>query len=159
MHCGLALIDAGVDCNVISYDTWVSMGKPILDPCQTTFKGFSSTQTSYLGKIYLKVRIQTEAMHANFYVADKNHKVLVVLLGHSWMCSTNCQINLRTREYMLEVNYVNLTWKDTDVNLQTTQKKFDQTTPSTPQGYSKPQQKCHSHNQVRGRGELTKLFY
>ena len=119
MHCGLALIDAGVDCNVISYDTWVSMGKPILDPCQTTFKGFSSTQTSYLGKIYLKVRIQTEAMHVSFYVVDQKHEGFAVLLGRSWMCSTNCQINLRSRNYILEVNSVNLTGKSSEQDLPT----------------------------------------
>ena len=82
-----ALIDSGVDCNVLSYETWVSLGKPTLEPCHTTFRSFSGTQTSCLGKICLKVRIQTEAMHINFYVANKNHKGFTVLLGRSWMCS------------------------------------------------------------------------
>ena len=113
-----ALIDSGADCNVLSYETWVTLGKPTLEPCQTTFRSFLSTETLCLGEICLKVRIQTEAMHINFYVANKNHKGFAVLHGRSWMCSTNCQINLRTRQYTLEANSVSLTGKDSEEDLQ-----------------------------------------
>ena len=58
-----AFIDSGADCNVLSYDTWESLGKPTLEKCKMTFKSFSNSQTSCLGKICLKVRIQTKAMH------------------------------------------------------------------------------------------------
>ena len=84
-----------------------------------TFKSFLSTHTLCLGKICLKVRIQIEAMHINFYVANKNHKGFAIVLGRSWMCSTNCQINLRTREYTLEVNSASLTGKDSEEDLLT----------------------------------------
>ena len=123
-----ALIDSGADCNVLSYETWVSLGKPTLEPCHTTFRSFSSNETSCLEKICLKVRIQTEAMHITFYVANKDNKGFTVLLGRSWMCSTNCQINLRTRQHTLEVNSVSLTGNDLEEDLPTKEKMSNQAT-------------------------------
>ena len=52
-----ALIDSGVDCNVMSYDIWKLLGKPDLVPSKLTFQNFSRTHTTSLGKICVKIRI------------------------------------------------------------------------------------------------------
>ena len=129
-----------------------------------TFKSFSNSQTSCLGKICLKVRIQTEAMHVSFYVVDKHHEGFAVLLGRSWMCSTNCQINLRTRNYTLEVNSVNLTGKSSEENLPTKEETSVQATSlvhtqTSQQKHSKQKESGRPHNPVQGRRESQDLFY
>ena len=32
-----ALIDLGADCNILSYEIWVSLNKPTLESCQIVF--------------------------------------------------------------------------------------------------------------------------
>ena len=44
----IAMIDSGVDCNVMSYETWKSLGKPELTQSKLSFKNFFGTQTANL---------------------------------------------------------------------------------------------------------------
>ena len=80
------------------------------------------------------------------------------------MCLTNCQINLRTRNYTLEVNFVNLTGQSSKEDLATKEETSVQSTSFvqtqlSQQKYPKQKQSCKPHNQVQGRGEPQKLFY
>ena len=88
-----ALIDSGADCNVMSYEMWVQLGKPELAPSMLSFKNFSRTQTTSLGKLCLKVRIKDQSMHIVFHVTHENQAAVNVVLGRQWMGATNCQIN------------------------------------------------------------------
>ena len=104
-----ALIDSGADCNVMSYETWESLGKPELTQSKLSFKNFSGTQTSSLGKLYIKAKIQDQPMHLVFHVTNKQQASVNVVLGRQWIGATNCQINWTSRKYSLHVNSVNLT--------------------------------------------------
>ena len=97
-------------------------------------------------------------------MTNKNHKGFAVLLGRSWICSTNCQINLRTKEYTLEVNSVSLIGNDLEEDLPTKEKTSNQATSlsqaqSSKQRHPKQTQSYPPHNRVQGRGERQKLFY
>ena len=39
---------------------------------------------------------------------NKDQALVDVLLGRSWMCSTNCQLNWISQRYTLQVTLVNL---------------------------------------------------
>ena len=104
-----ALIDSGADCNVMSYETWESLGKPELTQSKLSFKNFSGTQTASLGKLYIKARIQDQPIHVVFHVANKQQASVNVVLGRQWIGATNCQIDWTSRKYSLQVNSVSLT--------------------------------------------------
>ena len=75
-----ALIDSGADCNVMSYETWESLGKPELTQSKLSFKNFFGTQIANLGKLYIKEWIQDQPMHLVFHVANKQQASMSVVL-------------------------------------------------------------------------------
>ena len=54
----IALIDSRDDYNIMSYETWESLGKPKLSQSKLSFKNFSRLQTSSLGKFCVKAYVQ-----------------------------------------------------------------------------------------------------
>ena len=97
----IALIDSGVDCNVMSYETWKSLGKPELIQSKLLFKNFFGTKTANLGKLFIKPRLQDQPMHLVFHVANEQQASVNVVLGRHWIGATNCQIHWTSRKYSL----------------------------------------------------------
>ena len=56
-----ALIDSRADCNVMSHEIWKFLGKPKLVPSKLSFKSFSRTQNSSLGKLCINVCINAHS--------------------------------------------------------------------------------------------------
>ena len=104
-----ALIDSGADCNVLSYSTWEALGKPQLTNVNMNFQSFSCAETPSLGKCCLKLSIQDQHSHVTFYVANKEQALVDVMLGRSWIRSTNCWLNWTSRQYTITVNSTSLT--------------------------------------------------
>ena len=108
-----ALIDLGADCNVLSYDAWEALGKPQLTNVKMNFQSFSGEETKSLGKCCIKMSIQDQSMHITFYIANKHQSLVDIVLGRSWIASTNCGLNWATRQYTLQINSTNLTGPST----------------------------------------------
>ena len=79
-----AFIDSGADLNVLSFETWVQLGKPSLIPADITFKNFSKSETPCLGSCYLKFRVQDQPIYTLFYVTNKNQAMENIVLGRYW---------------------------------------------------------------------------
>ena len=52
-----ALIDLGVDCNVMSYGMWCLLGKPTLHPSKLSFKSFTGAKTTSMGKLCIDAQL------------------------------------------------------------------------------------------------------
>ena len=74
-------MDSRADCNVMSYTMWETLGRPKLQPSSLTFKSFSESLTSSLGKICLKAQIQEQEIYINFHVGNKDQAAMNIVLG------------------------------------------------------------------------------
>ena len=79
----LALLDTGVDVNVLSYETWESFGKQELASSSKSIdllKGNSMVQ----GCLNLNVFIGNTDVHERFYVLKPGHLETPIILGQPW---------------------------------------------------------------------------
>ena len=98
-----ALIDSGVDSNVLSYSAWETLGKPSLVSVPIDLQSFSGEATSTMGKCTIPLSIQGHLMHTIFYVAPKSKSMVDMVLGRSWNIKTNCSLDWVNRKYMLRL--------------------------------------------------------
>jgi len=105
-----ALIESGVDCNFLSsYSSWEVLGKPQLTNVNMKFQSFTCAETPSLGKCFLKLSVQEKHSHVTFYAANKEQSLVDVVLGISWIRSTNSRLDWTLRQYNLIVNSTSLT--------------------------------------------------
>ncbi len=104
-----ALIDSGADCNVLSYVVWDALDQSQLTNIHTNFHSFSGEETPSLGKCCIKLSIQNQPMYTTLYVVNKDQALVDVVLGRSWIRSTNCGLDWTSRQYTLHVNSTSLT--------------------------------------------------
>ena len=63
-----AMIDLGVECNLLSHKTWETLGQPTLTPSTLSLIDFKGERSKALGEILLRVRIHDQAMMVPFQV-------------------------------------------------------------------------------------------
>ena len=110
-----AFIDSGVDCNVMTYETWEKLGKPQLKPSTLSFESFSGTNTHNMGTLCIKAQIQDTPTQLIFHVAPQSQKTWDVILGHPWIGSHDLQINWISREYILNIDSVSVRGKSSEL--------------------------------------------
>ena len=76
-----SLIELEADCNVLSYKTWVELGKPNATPSSLTFTSFLGITFPCLGQIYLNARIKNQPMGIIFHIAHINQDAMNIVLG------------------------------------------------------------------------------
>ena len=100
----IALIDTGADINALNHETWESLGKPTLNPCNLTINTISGSNITVEGMIKLPVFIGTTDVHAEFVVMKTGTLDTPVILGQPWQRTYNGATNWREEGINFEVD-------------------------------------------------------
>lgn len=88
-----AILDSGVDVNVMSAQLYEGLQTNQLLPSTARFNSFSNHQTDCKGVLTTSIFIHHRQEPCISYVSNTNESAHEVILGHSWMAQHNCSID------------------------------------------------------------------
>ena len=92
-----ALIDTGLSHNLLSFEAWNQLGRPALTLSSVKVRGVNG-QTSYVVGIFNStIKCANGHMESSFLVMPAGELFENVILGRTWMCATNCQLDWVTQ--------------------------------------------------------------
>ena len=87
-----ALLDIRASHNLISFDAWNQLGRPPLDQPPIKVKGVNGLTSYIMGVLTAQLYAYNGHMEASFLVMPAGELSKNIILGRTWMSSTNCQI-------------------------------------------------------------------
>lgn len=80
----LASFNTGADLNALSYELWVTIGKPMVTPSTTTIDSFAGDSNPIEGYLDLQIFIGNTNVGHRFYVLKPRKLALSVILDQPW---------------------------------------------------------------------------
>ena len=104
-----ALIDEGVDYNILTHDHWTRIGQPKLQSTNAKLGPFGSNAYSLLGKCKVAVSIESKSIPIFFYMLPNTKGAgNKSLLGRTFKKQTNCNVDYSLDRIHLAIGNVRI---------------------------------------------------